>query len=176
TLTETGVIDKMTQAIAKSLIEDHGMAENQANWLATFTTISIVLACSLASLGTGAVSGGASAAASIATKITSQTTQVVKIVIGSQLIATAARAGEVTASLAAASAGIASGIQKKQATDAQAETLDIRKFLARLAELQEDEISRIRELIGGMNTMTQRVVDAIEEQSRAASTVIRHFA
>lgn len=175
TLTETGVMDKMAQAIVKSLIEDQGMAEGQAKWWATFITGAIVLACSLATLGTGAVSCGWNAVASIATKITSQSDNVAKIVMGSQWLATAARAGEVIASVAESSAAIACGVQQKQATDAQAQTLDIRKFLAKLAQLQEDEIERIQELFLGIKTMTQRVVDAIEEQSRSASTVIRHI-
>ncbi|GLS33047.1 type III secretion system translocon protein, YopB/IpaB/SipB family [Mesorhizobium albiziae] len=175
TLTETGVMDKMARAIAKSLREDQGMGEGQAMGWATFITVAIVLACSLATLGAGAVSGGWNAATSIATKITSQSDKVAKIVMGSQRLATAAWAGEVIASVAQSAAAIASGVQQKQATDTQAETLDIRKFLAKLAQLQEDEIERIQELFLGMKTMTQRVVDAIEEQSRSASTVIRHI-
>ncbi|RMC62478.1 type III secretion system translocon subunit SctE [Sinorhizobium meliloti] len=174
--TEAGVIDKMTRAIAKSLMENQGVAQNQAKWWATFITVAVVLACSLATLGAGAGSGGWNAVTSIATKITGQSDKVAKIVMVSQRVATAARAGEGIASAAGASAGIASGVQQKQAVDAKAETLDIRKFLAKLAQLQEDEIARIQELSLGMKTMTQRVVDAMEEQSRSASIVIRHIA
>ncbi|MBB6413997.1 type III secretion system translocon subunit SctE [Mesorhizobium sangaii] len=175
TLTETGVMEKMTQAIAKSLIEDLGMAQGQAEIWATVITGFIILASSLASLGAGAVSGGWNAVTSIATKITSQGDKVAKIAAASQRLAMVARAGEGTASIAEFCAGTASGIIKKQATDVRAETLDIRKFLAKLAQLQEDEMARIQELVLGIKTMTQSVVDAIEEQSRSASTVIRHF-
>ncbi|ULJ74437.1 type III secretion system translocon subunit SctE [Rhizobium gallicum] len=168
TLTETGVIDKMTQSIAKRLMKNQGMAEDQASWWATFLTVAIVLACSLATLGAGAASGGWNAATSIATK----GDKVATIVSGTQRLATV---GEVTASVAASAAAIASGVQQKQATDTQAETLDIRTFLARLAELQEDEIERIRELFLGIKTMTQRVVEVIEQQSRSESTIIRRM-
>ncbi|TIX35478.1 MAG: hypothetical protein E5V34_02885 [Mesorhizobium sp.] len=133
----------MTQAIAKSLIEDLGMAQGQAEIWATVITGFIVLASSLASLGAGAVSGGWNAVTSIATKITRQGDKVAKIAMASQRLATAAR--------------------------------DIRKFLTKLAQLQEDEMARIQELVLGIKTMMQRVVDAIEEQSRSASTVIRHI-
>ncbi|NRP75957.1 hypothetical protein ILFOPFJJ_06881 [Ensifer psoraleae] len=174
-LNETGVMDKLAQSIAKSLREDQGMGEGQAMRWATFITVAMVLACSLASLGAGAVSGGWSAATTIATKITSQSDKVAKIVMGSQRLSTAAWVGEVVASVAGSAAAIASGVQQKQATDAQAETLDIRAFLARLAQLQQDEIKRIQEVLLGMKTMTQTVVAAIEEQSQSASTVIRHI-
>ncbi|MER8791409.1 type III secretion system translocon subunit SctE [Mesorhizobium sp. M0983] len=173
TLTETGLIDKMTKAIAKSLIEDQGIAQEKANQLATLITCFIVLACSLATVGGATTLSGKAASTTI--KITSQSDRVVKISATSQRLATAALAGEATASLAASLAGIASGVQMRQATDARAETLDIRKFLAKLAQLQEDEMARIQELVVGIKTMTQRVVDAIEEQCRSASTVIRHI-
>lgn len=175
TLTETGLIDKMTKAIAKSLIEDQGIAQDKANQLATLITCFIVLACSLATVGGATTLSGAWKAASTTIKITSQSDRVVKISATSQRLATAALAGEATASLAASLAGIASGVQMREATDARAETLDIRKFLAKLAQLQEDEMARIQELVVGIKTMTQRVVDAIEEQCRSASTVIRHI-
>ncbi|WP_353642779.1 type III secretion system translocon subunit SctE [Mesorhizobium sp. WSM2239] len=175
TLTETGVIEKMTQAIAKSLVEDLGMAQGRAEICATVITGFIILAPSLASLGgAGFVSGGWNAVTSIATKITSQGDKVAKIAMASQHLARAARWSEGTATAAEFFAGLTSGIIKKQATDVRAETLDIRKFLAKLAQLQEDESARIEELVLGIKTMTRRVVDAIEEQSRSASTVIRH--
>ncbi|MER8982427.1 type III secretion system translocon subunit SctE [Mesorhizobium sp. M0870] len=173
-LTETGVMDKMMQAIAKSLIKDQGMSPHQAELWATIITVFIVVACSVATSAAGFRSG-VNGAASIAAKITSQADKVAKIAMAGQHLATAARTGEVIATLAEAFAGGASGFLQKQATDAQAETLDIRKFLARLANLQEDEIARIQELVLSMTTMTQRVVDAIEEQSRSASTAIRHI-
>ncbi|UVK49076.1 type III secretion system translocon subunit SctE (plasmid) [Mesorhizobium sp. AR07] len=176
TLTETGVIERMTQAIAKSLIEDQGMAEDCAVIWASIITALIILAPSAACMvGAGAVSGGWNAVTSIATKITSQGDKLAKIANVSQRLATAALAGEGTASAAEFCAGLVSGIFKYQATNARVETLDIRKFLGRLAQLQEDEMARIQELVVGIKTMTQRVVDAIEAQCRSASTVIRHI-
>lgn len=176
TLTETGVIERMTQAIAKSLIEDQGMAEDCAVIWASIITALIILASSAACMvGAGAVSGGWNAVTSIATKITSQGDKLAKIANVSQRLATAALAGEGTASAAESCAGLVSGIFKYQATNARVETLDIRKFLGRLAQLQEDEMARIQELVVGIKTMTQRVVDAIEAQCRSASTVIRHI-
>ncbi|MBA1143903.1 MULTISPECIES: type III secretion system translocon subunit SctE [Mesorhizobium] len=175
TLAETGVIDKMTQSIAKRLMEDEGMGDRQSKQWAAWITVGIVLACSLASLGAGAVSGGWSAATSVATKLTSQMGTVAKIAAAGQRLATAAQAGEAVASVGASVAAVASAAQQKQATDTQAQTLGIRKSLARLAQLQEDDIEHIRELFLGIKTMTQRVVDAIQEQTRSASIVIRNI-
>ncbi|MBB4483484.1 type III secretion system translocon subunit SctE [Rhizobium etli] len=151
TLSETGVLDKMMQAIARSLIKDQGMAEDQAKVVATFITQSIILACLLVT---------SVAAVSAAT-------------IGP--LAAAALAAEGVALVAKSAAQIASGVLQKQATDAQAETLDIRILLARLAQLSEDDIGHIRELVLGMKTATRNVVEAIEEQSRCLSTVVRNI-
>ncbi|MES0139420.1 type III secretion system translocon subunit SctE [Mesorhizobium sp. M0016] len=175
TLTETGVMDKMTQAIVKSLVKDRGMAQDRAELCAGIITVSIVIACSLATFGASAASGGLNATTSIAAKINSQIDKVMKIAKASQHLATVAKSGEAIAVGAGAEAGLITGVLQKQATDARAETLDIRQFLATLATLQGDEIARIQKLVLSMNTMTQRVVDAIDEQSRSASIVTRHI-
>lgn len=52
-LNETGVVDKMTQAIAKSLMKDQAMDANSANVLAVGITIAIMFAVSALTIGAG---------------------------------------------------------------------------------------------------------------------------
>lgn len=52
-LNETGVVDKMTQAIAKSLMKDQAMDANSANVLAVGITIVIMFAVSVLTIGAG---------------------------------------------------------------------------------------------------------------------------
>ena len=166
TLTETGVMDKMTEAIGESLMKD-GMSEDDAKKWAMVFTVMIGIAVSLATLGAGAAAG-AGQAAQAADKVT-------KIVQMGQKIGTFARYGEAAASVAEAGAGIAAGVQSNKAANAQADAMDIKKFLAKLAQQQEDEISRIQEMALGMQKLTGRVVSVIDSQAQSASNVVRHM-
>ncbi|MDK1389329.1 type III secretion system translocon subunit SctE [Sinorhizobium sp. 7-81] len=209
TLVETGVVEKMTEAIAKSLMKDLGLKEGEAKTLALGITIGIVFAISLLTLGAGAGGAangtatwsrfgeaGASAlrglasvaarsgssrafiaklitqAASNTAELASNSAKVVQI---SQHVSSAARIGEAISSLGAAGAGIANAVQQKEATDTQAQTLDIRQFIARLRQLQEDEMDFIKHLLLDKETTTQKVADTIERHSRSNANLIRHF-
>ncbi|WP_445222867.1 type III secretion system translocon subunit SctE (plasmid) [Bradyrhizobium sp. Pa8] len=111
-------------------------------------------------------------AARDAAEIASNAAKVVQI---SQRISTAARVGEAVASLGAASAGIANGVQQKEATDTQAEMLEIRSGIARLRELQSNEVDFINQLLRDKMTTTRKVAEAIEGQSYSNSDLMRHF-
>ncbi|MHC2375406.1 hypothetical protein ACVIQT_010103 [Bradyrhizobium diazoefficiens] len=68
-LNETGVVDKMTQAIAKRLMKDGDMDAAQANKVAIGITMGIILSVTVLTAGAGLMGGcgnGASAAASAA--------------------------------------------------------------------------------------------------------------
>ncbi|WP_456632747.1 hypothetical protein [Bradyrhizobium sp. USDA 10063] len=169
TLIETGVIDKMTAAIVKSLEKD-GIESGEAKTLGVAITIGIMFAISVLTVGAGFASGAANG--SRAALIASNSVKAVQI---GQRVSTTARVGEAVASLGAASAGIATGVQQKEATDAQAETLDIGKFIARLRLLQSDEMDFIKQLLLDRTITTQMVAEAIESQSASNANVIRHF-
>ncbi|UGY30264.1 type III secretion system translocon subunit SctE (plasmid) [Bradyrhizobium septentrionale] len=61
-LNETGVVDKMTQAIAKRLMKDGNMDAAQANKLAMGITMGIMLAVTVLTLGAGLMGGAANGA------------------------------------------------------------------------------------------------------------------
>lgn len=171
TLIETGVIDKMTAAIVKSLEKD-GIEGGKAKTLGAVITIGIIFAISVLTVGAGFANGAASGLR-ITALIPSNSVKAVQI---GQRVSTAARVGEAVASLGGAGAGIANGIQQKEATDAQAETLDISKCIARLRALQIDEMDFIKQLLLDRTMTTQRVAEAIGRQSDSNANLVRHFA
>ncbi|MCP2223723.1 hypothetical protein [Bradyrhizobium elkanii] len=170
TLIETGVIDKMTAAIVKSLEKD-GIEGGKAKTLGAAITIGIIFAISVLTVGAGFANGAANGLR-VTALIPSNSVKAVQI---GQRVSTAARVGEAVASLGAAGAGIANGVQQKEATDAQAETLDIGKFIARLRQLQSDEMDFIKQLLLDRTITTQKVAEAIESQSTSSANLIRHF-
>ncbi|MDA9544867.1 hypothetical protein ACM43_10180 [Bradyrhizobium sp. CCBAU 45321] len=160
TLVETGVIDKMTAAIVKSLEKD-GIEERKAKRLGAVIAIGIIFAISVLTVS-ASFANPAGGGLSISR-------------IG-QGLSTAAQVGGAVASMGAALAGIANGIQQKEATDAQAQTLDISKCIARLRSLQSDEMDFIKQLLCDRTMTTQRVADAIGRQSDSNANLVRHFA
>ncbi|MET4323240.1 hypothetical protein [Bradyrhizobium sp. RT5a] len=171
TLIETGHIDKMTAAIVKSLEKD-GVEGGKANTLGAVITIGIIFAISVLTVGAGFANAGASGLR-ITALIPSNSVKAVQI---GQRVSTAARVGEAVASLGEAGAGIANGLQQKEATDAQAETLDISRCIARLRSLQSDEMDFIKQLLLDRTMTTRRVAEAIEGQSVSNANLVRHFA
>ncbi|MEY9424294.1 hypothetical protein ABIF69_010800 [Bradyrhizobium japonicum] len=170
TLTETGVIDKMTAAIVKSLEKD-GIEGGKARTLGMAITIGIIFAISVLTVGAGFANGTANGLR-ITALVPSNSVKAVQI---GQRVSTAARVGEAVASVGAAAASIANGVQQKEATDAQAETLEISSRIARLRQLQGDEMDFIRQLLLDRTMTTQKVAEAIESQSDANANLIRHF-
>ncbi|MGY4319180.1 hypothetical protein ACVWW1_008507 [Bradyrhizobium sp. JR3.5] len=171
TLIETGGIDKMTAAIVKRLEKD-GIEGGKAKALGAIITIGIIFAISVLTVGAGFANGAASGLR-ITALIPSNSVKAVQI---GQGVSTAARVGEAVASLGEAGAGIANGIQQKEATDAQAETLDISKCIARLRQLQSDEMDFIKQLLLDRTMTTQKVAEAIERQSDSNANLVMHFA
>jgi len=212
-LNETGVVDKMTQAIAKRLMKD-GMDAAQANKVAIGITMGIILSVTVLTAGAGLMGGaangaraaamwsrlgeaGASAlrglaslakqpgalatvlsramnqAASTIADTTSNATRIARI---SQKVSTAARVGEATASFGEAAAGIANGVQQKEAADAQADALDIRKRITWMKQLQNNEMDFIKQLVLDQKATTQRIAEAIESRSASDASLIHAFA
>ncbi|MGY2986267.1 type III secretion system translocon subunit SctE [Bradyrhizobium sp. USDA 4508] len=213
-LNETGVVDKMTQAIAKRLMKDGNMDAAQANKVAIGITMGIILSVTVLTAGAGLMGGaangaraaamwrrlgeaGASAlrglaslakqpgslatvlsramnqAASTIADTTSNATRIAQI---SQKVSTAARVGEATASFGEAAAGIANGVQQKEAADAQAGALDIRKRITWMKLLQNNEMDFIKQLVLDQKATTQRIAEAIESRSVSDASLIRAFA
>lgn len=212
-LNETGVVDKMTQAIAKSLMEDQGMDAHSANAAAIAITFGIMIAVCALTIGAGSASGagnglrtsamwsrlggaGASALRGLATlasrpgelgvaiarsleqaasDLASAASNASKIAQIRQRVSTAAHIGEGVASIGEAAAGITSGVQQKEAADAQAETVEIGRRVIKLRQLQSDDMDFIKHLVGDRAATTQRVAEAIESQSNSNATLIRNF-
>ncbi|TFV29484.1 MULTISPECIES: hypothetical protein [Bradyrhizobium] len=170
TLVETGGVDKMTAAIVKSLEKD-GIHGDKASTLGAVITIGIIFAISVLTVGAGFASGAASGLR-IAALIPSSSVKAVQI---GQRVSTAARVGGAMASLGEAGAGIANGIQKKEATDAQAEAINISSCIARLRSLQSDEMDFIKQLLLDRTTTTQTVAEAINRQSDSNAKLVRAF-
>lgn len=217
-LNETGVVDKMTQAIAKRLMKDGDMDAAQANKVAIGITMGIILSVTVLTAGAGLMGGcgnGASAAASAAamwsrlgesgatvlrglaslakqsgslptvlaramnqaaSTIVDTTSNATRIAQISQRVSIAARVGEAVASFGEAAAGIANGVQQKEAADTQADALDIRKRITWMKELQRNEMDFIKQLVLDQKATTQRIAEAIESRSASDASLIRAFA
>lgn len=112
-------------------------------------------------------------AASTIVDTTSNATRIAQI---SQRVSIAARVGEAVASFGEAAAGIANGVQQKEAADTQADALDIRKRITWMKELQRNEMDFIKQLVLDQKATTQRIAEAIESRSASDASLIRAFA
>jgi hypothetical protein len=163
-LSEAGVMDKLTEAIADSLVKD-GMDPDKAKMAAGFITMGICLAASLATLGAGVAATGAKVA-EVATKA---------MMIAKQ-VANAAKFGQGVMSVAQGGTQLYAGVKQHEAAESQAEAAEIRKFVAKLQALQDDEMDRIQAMVQALNESTTRAMAILNGQAETSAAIVRHMA
>ncbi|WIW50428.1 hypothetical protein ML401_35490 (plasmid) [Bradyrhizobium sp. 62B] len=166
-LSETGVVDKMTQAIAQRLMKDNAMGEDKANKLAVIITLAIQLTVSVAIIG-ASFSGAATAASNI------PTLAIANILNVRQFVQTFANVGAGVSSLASSSAAVAAGVQQKQASDARSQMLMDRARVTELTRLQTDGLEFVEQLLKHKAMLTHRAADAIESHYALNERLIRN--
>jgi transloator len=157
-LSETGVMQKMTDAIAESLKKDQGMDDNAAKTAAGFITMAISIAVSLVTLGAGAAGAGA------------------KVAEAAAKIATAAKFVQGAVTVAQASSQIYAGVKQFEAANVQADSAEIRKFQAKLQQLLDDEMDTIQAMIQDMNEANSRMLKILSGQTETSRNIISHMA
>jgi hypothetical protein len=162
-LSETGVMQKMTDAIAEGLMKE-GISEDSAKKQAAFITMYISICVSLLTLGAGAASAGAKVAEAA-----------VKVAQIANTIGTAAKFGQGAATVAQASSQIYAGVKQFQAAGAQADSAEIRKFQAKLQQLLDDEMDSIQAMIQDMNEANSRMLKILSGQTETSRNIISHM-
>jgi transloator len=186
TLTEAGVMDKITEAIAKSLQENEGMSEADSKKWAMGIMMGVTIAISLATLGAG-IANTASAGAQAASTATNAVAKAIKAALevvqqAMSKIAPAVQIGRMAqvagsvATIGQQGAAIGGAVHTKEASDRQAETAELKKFLAILQQKLEDEADRLQQMIQQMQEGFANAMQIIGGQTDQQSETIRHMA
>lgn len=167
-LNDTGVMNKMSEAITNSLIKD-GMDPSEAKKWGMALTVVIGVAASLVGLGAGAASSattGAAKLAELAEKLGEVATKV----------ATAAKVAQTVTTVAQAGTSIGKAVIDHQAADTQAETAELRAFLAKLKQAMDDEMDRIQNMVEQAQAVVSKALATLGHVNDTSSNIIRHMA
>lgn len=188
TLNETGVMDKMTNAIASSLQKGPPpMSEADAKKTAGWITMGITIAVSLATLGAGMASGASSIgglasklpqiantiAGKIGTAITETAARMMTEI--AQKVITGTRIAAALTTIGQGAAGIGGGVQRYAADMLQADVVENRAFLKRLQQRIEEEQDMVQSIMQAMSDMTSKVIETIKGQSDTMTEVLQHM-
>ena len=167
-LNDTGVMNKMGEAITNSLIKD-GMDPSEAKKWGMALTVVIGVAASLVGLGAGAASSattGAAKLAELAEKLGEVATKV----------ATAAKVAQTVTTVAQAGTSVGKAVIDHQAADSQAEVADLKAFLAKLKQAQDDEMDRIQNMVEQAAAVVSKAMATLGRVNDTSSNIIRHMA
>jgi hypothetical protein len=198
-LNETGVMDKITEAIAESLMKPpSNMDEETANKWAMGIMIGVSVAVSLVGIASS-ISNIVGSAATATAKVAAETTKnIVKQIIEAiskgvekamapiTKLANAAKTAVpvldkavniagATATIGQASAGISGAVQTRDAQMKQADSAELKKFLAKLQQQLEDEADRLQQMIAQMGESFSRAMKIIGGQSDQQEETIRQM-
>ena len=172
-LTQTGVMEKLTDAIAKpleELFETMGMDPKIAKMASKITAQILIAVVILAvDIGIAIVSGGAGAEELVSAtiqKIVKLATMTAKIAQG---VSAAVQVGGVAASVASSSF-------KYEATIGEASLTDNKAFLAKLRMILEQEQDTLRELISKISSTYVRMDSLVKETHKANTAMLTQWA
>jgi len=185
-LSEAGVMDKITEAIAKSLQDNQGMSSSEAKKWAMGIMMGLTIAISLATLGAG-IANVASAGAQATATATNAVSKAIKAALemiqqAMSKIAPAVQIGRMAqiagsvVTVGQQAAAIGTAVNQKEAPDKQAETAELRKFLAILKQKMEDEADRLQQMIQQMQEVFSNAMRIIGGQTDQQSETIRQMA
>lgn len=187
-LNETGVMEKLTDAIAKGLQEgpppmDEATAKKTAGWI----VMGISIAVSLTTVGVGIASGASQVAGlmqklpEIATAVggklgatVTETTVRVMMEVAQKAL-TGARVAAGLVGVSQGVTGVIGGANRFAAADLQAGVIEDRAFLRRLQQKIEDEQDLVASIMEAMSDMTSRVIEVINGQSDSMNEVLHHM-
>jgi hypothetical protein len=188
TLNETGVMDKLTNAIAKSLEKGPPpMSEMEAKKTAGWIMLGISIAVSIATVGAGFASGASNVgglaaklpqianaiASKVGTAVSEATARIMMEV--AQKVITGTRIASALVSMGQGGAGIGGGIQRFAAADLQAQVVEDRAFLKRMQQRMEEEQDLIQAIMQSMSDMTSKVIETMKDQSDTMTEVLQHM-
>lgn len=167
-LSETGTMDKMTNAMADSLEKD-GMSDTEAKKWAMGLTTGITIAVSLVGLGAGVASSATNAAEAMAQMATKIAAIVPKLAIGvkvAEALVTGTQGG----------VAIGKAVYDKNISDTTAEIDETKAYVAKLKAAMDDEIDRIQQMVQNAQETVSNAMKAMSGVSHTNSNVIRHMA
>ncbi|MBU6949799.1 type III secretion system translocon subunit SctE [Hahella sp. HN01] len=160
----------MTKGIAKGL-QAMGMDESVANIVAGVVTAAVMVAvCVGASMASASKAGS-----SIISKLASSTSQVQKIQLAAAKVGNIAAFTGGVASVGGGASQITTGVYKKQATDARANQMDMKKELAKLQAAMEAEQDRLKEVIAKLNEGVSRILQIMGNDHSTRMQISRNM-
>ncbi|WP_142848242.1 type III secretion system translocon subunit SctE [Telmatospirillum sp. J64-1] len=160
-LTINGLITAAVTEIAKAFGADEEKAKEIAGWTAMAIQVAVAVAMAVASIAATVATGGAAAGSMV------------------QSFATTANviSGIVQGGLAAAQGGISinTAVKEKQATNAQADKLDIQKLMLKVQQQMEEEADRVRELVQQLDEGMQRVSSIVAAGGETRMQISRNM-
>jgi hypothetical protein len=194
TLNETGVMNKLMEAIAKDRMERLGESPSEAKRNAMIIMTVLTIAISVATIASG-IASGTQAAANLGSKLAEAFPKLANVFgkIGGQLatsiqetiakllnvtteamqrVGTAAKIAGAVSTAGQAVTGIAAGAQRFQAAKQETESAELRAFLRRLQQQMEDEQESVAALVQSIQAQISKVVEMMAEHSETSSKVI----
>lgn len=172
-LTQTGVMDKLTNAIAKPIAEfceTMGMDPKVAKMVGQIAAQIVIAVVILAvDIGIAVISGGASSE-----KVVAETVQ--KIIKIATVVAKIAQGAAAVVQVGGAGASVASASYKYEATIAEANITDNKAFLSKMRLILEQEQDTLRELVESISTTYVRMDSMIKETHKANTQMLSQWA
>ncbi|WP_431688359.1 type III secretion system translocon subunit SctE [Hahella sp. NBU794] len=164
------LMGEMTKGIAKGL-QAMGMDESVANIVAGVVTAAVTIAvCVGASMASAAKAGSG-----LITRLASSPEQMQKIQVAGAQVKNVASATAGTSAIGGGASQITTGVYKKQATDARANQMDMKKELAKLQAAMEAEQDRLKEVISKLNEGVSRILQIMGNDHSTRMQISRNM-
>jgi len=176
-LSETGAMDKLTELVAKGL-EACGMSKDDAKKWSQWIMVGVGIAISLVTLCAGIASAFGTSASAAARASAQAATAAARTSL--QLAAEAAQkiAQMVSAmvTIAQQTASVTGAVFSYEAGNIQADTADIKAYLAKLQQILEDESELLQSLVQDMSNAFSKALQIMSGQAEQQAETIQHMA
>ncbi|OZG72688.1 hypothetical protein BTA51_14255 [Hahella sp. CCB-MM4] len=164
------LMGELTKGIAKGL-QAAGVSEDIANIVAAVTTTVMAIAVTVgAGMASAAKAGGG-----LISKLASSTAQAQKFqAVGTQ-VKNVALITSATSEVGSGAAKVTTGVYNKQAADARANQMDMKKELAKLQAAMEAEQDRLKEVIAQLNEGVSRILQIMGNDHNTRMQISRNM-
>jgi transloator len=178
-LNETGVMNKLTDAIAEDRMKNLGESPSEAKKTAMYIMTGITIAISVATIVTGLVPGAQLATVGVKVGAAMQGALaraagvgIESVLRANSIAVTGVKIAAAATTAVQAGAGVYGGVQRYEAATKEAETVETRAFLRRLQQQMEEEQEEIAALVQQMQSQISTVVNIMAEQAETSTKVI----
>lgn len=163
-LTMSGLLSSAMTEIAKGMGASEEDAKKIGQWGAMAAQVTVAVTMAVVSLAAIPFTGGASATAGISS-----------IVNVAKAISAYANIQGAVVSMASAGVSVGKGVMEYQATEAQADKLDIEKMIQKLQKQMEEGVDRIEDLMTQIQEATSRVASIVAGAGETRLQIARNM-